>query len=227
MVWRHEGTWIYTVKSGDKLLLREKLQTLGAYPTYLTKAIAMFHTEIWAFQIPRKIKIALWKMYNDFLPTFGHLNKRNMHIINIFPLCQKEGETVDHLLRFCSVTCQILNVLKAIWFTRNRLVHEGIRQTVNELLGFMSGYLQEIDALEFAKSINFSPEQTFWKPSDLGFIKLNFDASYNVVLKTSILGILARDEMGQIMVLVLTHMLIFQMLLLLRPEHLNEQSSLR
>lgn len=170
---------------------------------------------------------------------------------------------MDHLLRFCSVTCQILNVLKvvvlpvskysnyktclvntfhnadnrtrkllaiafwAIWFIRNRLVHEGIRKTVNELLGFMSGYLQETDALEFAKSINFSPEQTFWKPLDLGFINLNFDASYNVVLKTSISRILVRDEMGQIMVLVLTHVLIFQMLLLLRPEHLNEQYSLR
>ncbi|KAG8481439.1 hypothetical protein CXB51_026235 [Gossypium anomalum] len=179
------------------------------------------------------------------------------------PDTMEEGERVDHLLRFCSVTCQILNVLKvvvlpvskysnyktclvktfhntdnrtrkllaivfwAIWFIRNRLVHEGIRKTVNELLGFMSGYLQEIDALEFAKSINFYPEQTFWKPPDLRFIKLNFDASYNVVLKTYISRILARDEMGQIMVLVLTDMLIFQMLLLLRPEHLNEQSSLR
>ncbi|XP_040934500.1 pentatricopeptide repeat-containing protein At5g61400-like [Gossypium hirsutum] len=127
MVWRHEGTCVYTIKSGNKLLLREKLQMLGAYSTHLTKAIAMFHIEM--------------------------------------------------------------------------LVHEGIRKTVNELLGFMSGYLQETDALEFAKSINFSPEQTFWKPLDLGFINLNFDASYNVVLKTSISRILVRDEMGQIMVL--------------------------
>lgn len=87
MVWRHEGTCVYTIKSGNKLLLREKLQMLGAYSTHLTKAIAMFHIEMWALQILGKIKIALWKMYNDFLPTFGNLNKCNMHIINIFPLC--------------------------------------------------------------------------------------------------------------------------------------------
>lgn len=70
---------------------------------------------------------------------------------------------------------------------------------MNELSGFILGYLLEIDAIEFAKSINFSPKQTYWKPPDLRSIKLNFDTSYNVVLKTSMSEILTRDEMGHVM----------------------------
>ncbi|MFQ6622490.1 hypothetical protein Gotur_003087 [Gossypium turneri] len=42
-------------------------------------------------------------------------------------------------------------------------------------------------------------QQTFWQPLALGTIKLNFDTTFHSSSRGSILDIIARDEMGQIM----------------------------
>lgn len=38
-----------------------------------------------------------------------------------------------------------------------------------------------------------------WRPPSIGFIKLNFDASFHSVLKTSIAAVLARNHEGKIL----------------------------
>lgn len=113
MIWRFEGTRVYTEKSGYKLILHDKLQSLRDFPIATTTTIKTF-SELWTLQLPEKIKITLWKVYNDFIPTYANLNKRNIPTPVVCPLCQESTETIDHLLRFCSVTSQILRVLQII-----------------------------------------------------------------------------------------------------------------
>ncbi|MBA0829777.1 hypothetical protein Goarm_014359, partial [Gossypium armourianum] len=50
---------------------------------------------------------------------------------------------------------EIAVVLKAIWYARNKLLHEGTNQRVEDLVAFVRGYYAEIKAL--AKSIYRSP----------------------------------------------------------------------
>lgn len=35
-----------------------------------------------------------------------------------------------------------------VWHARNKLLHDGIRQTVGEIVSFISGYLNEINAIK-------------------------------------------------------------------------------
>ncbi|KAH1032516.1 hypothetical protein J1N35_044690 [Gossypium stocksii] len=62
-----------------------------------------------------------------------------------------------------------------------------------------SGYLAEIEALEIVRYPRCSSTQIHWRPPDLDFIKVNFDSSFNLQEKTSISGIIARNERGLIM----------------------------
>ncbi|XP_012468908.1 uncharacterized protein LOC105786991 [Gossypium raimondii] len=112
LFWHHKSTGTYTIKSGYKLLFRYKLQKRGAYNTQLPNTTKLFYIEMWALPILSKVKIHLRKSYN-FLPTFESLHKCNMQTTNLCLLCQEVGETIDHLLHFCSVTRQTLTVLKA------------------------------------------------------------------------------------------------------------------
>lgn len=42
----------------------------------------------------------------------------------------------------------------AIWFVRNRVIHNGLKQRSQNLAGFILGYIQEIDGLP--KDTNFN-----------------------------------------------------------------------
>lgn len=104
------------------------------------------------------------------------------------PLCRSGFDSVDHLIRICPFTLQVLQVLGlsfstsilrmdfkqwlvqmftvlddkgrkllslgywAIWHSRNNLIHNGVKQSVNDLVGFIKGYLAEIEGVEFLKA---------------------------------------------------------------------------
>lgn len=70
-------------------------------------ATKSFFLDLWKLQIPVKLKISMWKVYNNFMPTFDNLTKRHIGSSIFFQLCQTEAESIDHLLRKCPATCQI------------------------------------------------------------------------------------------------------------------------
>lgn len=82
---------------------------------------------------------------------------------------------------------------------RNRLVHYGVRKTVNELVGFIFGYLHEIEEISPVRVITVHSATDLEIPPDPGFIKINFDSSYNAKTHSAISGILAQNHLGQIM----------------------------
>ncbi|MBA0667408.1 hypothetical protein Goklo_000498 [Gossypium klotzschianum] len=148
MIWMFEGTRVYTEKSGYKLILHDKLQSLRDFPIAMTTTIKTF-SELWTLQLPEKIKITLWKVYNDFIPMYANLNKRNIPTPVVCPLCQES-------------------------------------------------YLHEIDALEAMRTTTCPPMYVIWRLPESGFIKLNFDSSFQAQEKKSISGVIARNEMGLI-----------------------------
>lgn len=168
---------MYIVKIGYKLLVHGNSELQKKLPTHMTTFANNFFSNLWALQLPDKIKITTWKIYNDFIPMYANLNKRHITIHVLCLLCQIDLESIDHLLGFCSVTSQILTFLQiivppmsnhldykswlvevfqttddrnrklvtlivwSIWLARNKIIHEGIRQTMNDLVVFILGYL--------------------------------------------------------------------------------------
>lgn len=57
--------------------------------------------------------------------------------------------------------------------------HEGIRDQVQDVVGFINAYIMEIEQLNGLLNSIFNPKQFVWEPPMGGTIKLNFDASFN------------------------------------------------
>ncbi|KAK8512489.1 hypothetical protein V6N12_075067 [Hibiscus sabdariffa] len=102
IVWRYEGLSCYSVKSGYKLL--QNFQPISSIP------FSGFYNVVWSLSLPSKIKIHLWRLSKNFLPTFDKLQHRRLVVNNRCPFCQSYGETVAHLIRDCVFVCQLMCV---------------------------------------------------------------------------------------------------------------------
>ncbi|KAK5842420.1 hypothetical protein PVK06_004773 [Gossypium arboreum] len=107
MVWKHEGSGEYTVKSGYKILSTAHLQ----YHTYISSMndnYKDFYKALWALNIPQKIKIHCWRLINDLLPHFGNLARRKLSVDVACPLCKADLEDTAHLVWSC-------DTLQRVW----------------------------------------------------------------------------------------------------------------
>ncbi|KAH1107961.1 hypothetical protein J1N35_011729 [Gossypium stocksii] len=85
-----------------------------------------------------------------------------------------------------------------LWYRRNKLIHEGIKFSLQDLLGFIRGYFQELKQCQEKLSVLHKPlSKTFWCPPILGVIKINFDASFQSDSRTSTSVVIARDYKGE------------------------------
>nr|KAK5846143.1 hypothetical protein PVK06_002414 [Gossypium arboreum] len=89
--------------------------------------------------------------------------------------------------------------LWALWYRRNKLIHEGVKFSLQDLLGFIRGYGQEISLCQEKLGVSCrSLPKEFWSPPDLGFIKLNFNTTFQSDSRTFTTTILARGSKGEI-----------------------------
>lgn len=145
--------------------------------------LTIFFTRLWELKIPSKIRILIWRIAHDYLPTLHNLRVCSLVVNTLCPVCQMEEESVDHLFRVCTFTQQVLwgvgvtvstcnrefswkNWLAAefvnqsieackirsiaywaIWYNRNKLYHERIREQAHEVVGFIMAYYAETTIL--------------------------------------------------------------------------------
>ncbi|KAK9039028.1 hypothetical protein V6N11_023867 [Hibiscus sabdariffa] len=103
--------------------------------------------------------------------------RQNVH----FPSSSAALEWKDWVaVAFCSFNDQQKIVMMvtfwAVWYSRNKLIHEGISPSVSESLSFMR-----------------------WSAPALNFVKCNFDSTFDVQCNESISGFLYRNSDGLIM----------------------------
>ncbi|XP_040932148.1 uncharacterized protein [Gossypium hirsutum] len=86
-----------------------------------------------------------------------------------------------------------------MWYRRNQLIHEGAKFSLQEVIRFIRGYVQEVNLYkEKLGGFDGFLKKEYWKPPDLGFIKINFDATFQSDSRTSTIAVLARDSRGEI-----------------------------
>lgn len=87
----------------------------------------------------------------------------------------------------------------AIWYNRNRIYHEGKRERVHEIVGFINAYCTKIKHIgEILKNVH-EINSNVWQPPIDNVIKINFDASFNQNSRRSYSGIIARNKEGLVM----------------------------
>ncbi|KAH1045942.1 hypothetical protein J1N35_036726 [Gossypium stocksii] len=100
LVWKHEGSGEYSVKSGYRVLITDHLLKLN-YITSNTVVYKDFYRLLWALHVPAKVKIHVWRLFNNFLPNYCNLNRRKLRDRAGCPLCKAAPENTDHLLWSC------------------------------------------------------------------------------------------------------------------------------
>lgn len=79
-----------------------------------------FYTRLWSLNIPSKIRIGLWKIANEFMPTLCILKIRK-HARDAFcPVCKVEEESLAHLFWECAFTTQVLLEIGVVFLTTDR-----------------------------------------------------------------------------------------------------------
>lgn len=74
-------------------------------------------------------------------------------------------------------SCLVIS-LWAIWDNRNIYFHEGIRQTIYQIVAFVKAYFLELNYLEEALKRKKNTVITQWEPPFEDQVKVNFDATF-------------------------------------------------
>ncbi|PPS13891.1 hypothetical protein GOBAR_AA06690 [Gossypium barbadense] len=87
---------------------------------------------------------------------------------------------VEEFMKASILECRKLAIsFWALWYNRNKIYYEGVRDRVQDVVRFINAYLMEIDQLNNLLHSISTPEQTAWEPLEGDAIKFNFDASYS------------------------------------------------
>ncbi|KAA3460220.1 reverse transcriptase [Gossypium australe] len=144
LIWRGDNTGCYTDKVGYKRIITAES------PRVHNDDSTTFFTKLWAFKIPSKIRILIWKLVHNFLPTKANLNMRQLMVSPACPMCQGDVETgmevvgsednrepiwknwlVKEFNMQNTKTCKVKAIVYwALWFNRNKIHHEGVRGQV-------------------------------------------------------------------------------------------------
>lgn len=149
LMWVHEISGLYSVKSAYKLIQKQQ----GRWESASISAVCK---HLWKLKLPPKVKNLVWRAISKCLPTMDHLRMKR---IDVNPLCQHcgiEEESTFHALVTClelrqvwdrvgvgttdglsnfeqwvdycfknfeeEKQCRILSVCWAVWGARNHLV---------------------------------------------------------------------------------------------------------
>ncbi|KAK8677387.1 hypothetical protein V6N13_142930 [Hibiscus sabdariffa] len=90
--------------------------------------------------------------------------------------------------------------LWAIWGSRNKIIHEGLVQSVREVVNFYRIYIKEIDAsLSSLLTTPTHSDSGHWNPPPVDRVKVNFDACFDPTRLHSISGIIFRNSKGHLL----------------------------
>lgn len=112
-IWAYNPTGRFTVCSSYKLVHQAKINVEDEECSS-ESAMEKFWTCLWGLSIAPKIKIPLWKVYNNILPTRKNLSRRLPTISAICSLCSEAVEVLQYIFFRC---CVMLEVWKGSHFS--------------------------------------------------------------------------------------------------------------
>ncbi|KAK9030531.1 hypothetical protein V6N11_031956 [Hibiscus sabdariffa] len=204
IIWRCDQSGAYSVKSGYKLLR-------NGCSAAQSNLVSRFYKQLWAVNLPPKLKITMWRVANKFIPTFASLRSKRLNVNDVCPLCQSSSETLEHLLRDCYFVLELHNALDvsisqsadtddwftwlavlfcslnesvkmrlivsywAVWFTRNKVVHENVVPSVSECVAFCRSFLADCGSFPTDARANTAHQPVAWEAPPVNVFKFNFD----------------------------------------------------
>ncbi|KAA3485541.1 Zinc finger, CCHC-type [Gossypium australe] len=185
LVWKFEGSGVYPVNSGYRALATSLVQTNLNSPS--KDDFKEFYKGLWGLNIQRKLAVeTVCPLCKGDLENLNHL----LWSYGILRQIQTLDDSVSPKMCFARTLsaaknqqkCIIVISLWTLWFRRNKLIHEGVKFQIEEVLGFIRGYAQELVLIH----TNFQ-------------FQINFDASFQSKDRLATLAVIARDSTGIIL----------------------------
>ena len=219
LFWPLSRTGMYQVRSGYHLLC--DLYENDVASSSDTAGQKKFWNRLWKLNIRNKVKFFLWRACTDSIPTMFNLHKRRIVPSSVCCLCHAGKESVLHALWFCQDICLVwgscftsvpfefsrassLNAevfamtCWSIWSCRNKLrVGEGV-WPLNKIAGVARRHLQEFQQARRCPNKKVRAQRPWWKPSDAGLLKVNFDGAIFDDLRATGIGVAVRNEHGEV-----------------------------
>ncbi|XP_075658801.1 uncharacterized protein LOC142628636 [Castanea sativa] len=164
---------------------------------------------LWKIKTTERIRILLWRMATNSLPTKDILNQRfetfnSSWVQNGFSKCteqrwhnQAHPSTTTSEVESWYVSSAMTFVVDGIWNLRNRAVFQGEKVNIREAcLPIQSRIIEFHNVIQAANQDHCAPTSQVWKPPLTGFIKLNVDAAIGP-LRTA-LAVVARNSLGEV-----------------------------
>ncbi|KAA3456919.1 reverse transcriptase [Gossypium australe] len=165
-----------------------------------------FYRKLWRVEIPRKIKIFIWKISWNYLANKVNMNARrlvwkglsdailtgftNVEFVNWLTLI-----VVSLSLEKCRIFC---SVLWSIWGDRNSRIHEKSNRSSQNIVRFILSYIQEQDVVRINTARN-SNIKFKWRHPPASSFKINFDGAFDERNGASTSGVVVRDSSGQVL----------------------------
>lgn len=143
LVWNGTQEGKYTVKSAYNFIKDDTESAQGNQATSSFQPSPSLWKDIWNLHTSPKIRIFMWNMCQNALPTKDNLFQRKVSPDPLCPLCHYERETVEHLFLLCPWTNQIWDntelhlvavTLWNMWKARNQAVFRGIEPEASAII---------------------------------------------------------------------------------------------
>ncbi|KAK6163630.1 hypothetical protein DH2020_000494 [Rehmannia glutinosa] len=214
LVWHFTRNGKYSVKTGYHLAKRhyyfktEELRGGGSSGSH-DKPPWLF---IWSSNIPKKIKLTVWRLATNSLPLRQNLRRKKIITDTLCPLCDQDEETAIHWAIDCDFATQcwaLSNLPHSAWNHRDRDVeiwlrnfHHNLDYNQWRLVMIILWYMwqqQNLKNVGDRFSNPFEVQQHIdqvWQPPAINSVKINFDASVSPSKNCGGLGVIARDHIG-------------------------------
>ncbi|KAL0321165.1 UNVERIFIED_CONTAM: hypothetical protein Sradi_5378000 [Sesamum radiatum] len=203
-VWHYTKSGIFSVKSAYHVacrLFRDRCSSFAGSSGSGAKEWSF----LWGTMVPNKVKVFLWRLSCDALPTAENLTRRKCSNDMSCSTCgggyrwemgaaewiQRVREKVDHgQFNLFGMVCWM------IWFRRNKYAMEKMNMDPLAVVCSAKSLLNDFNNSVVKNERERPAKDTKWKPPDHGCIKINFDAA-TFKDRTGIgVGVVARDDSG-------------------------------
>ncbi|MBA0762016.1 hypothetical protein Gotri_024576 [Gossypium trilobum] len=131
-----------------------------------------FYRKLQSLNLPSKIKITIWRISKNFIPTLSNMYYKRLVANAICPRCGGGVEMTDHVFRSCPAS-------KDVWkLVGNKRVHENSAKPGREVANFIQSYIKELEGIE-ERGLTRGVISAKLEPPSGVCIKINFDADFD------------------------------------------------
>lgn len=106
LVWHYDSKGEFTVRSGYHLAMSQEESGSNGLQCGFSSGLK----KMWGLRISNKIKIHIWMMIFDALPTRSNLMIRKVNVDTHCPRCFTEEESVSHIFWYCNFAQKFGNI---------------------------------------------------------------------------------------------------------------------